>query len=128
MALSTFHGLKLHRFDMGIGWARDINAPEDAEQALSQGNEILGGSRKIGGKPWSRTRLKARNRWIDKGRCETENGEKNPGFSFSLDFYLWKIKEQIVRCLLFPLVWFEVKIIFKNQGLGCSWSIFRQYR
>lgn len=47
---------------MGIGWARDINAPEDAEQALSQGNEILGGSRKIGGKPWSRTRLKARNR------------------------------------------------------------------
>lgn len=70
MALSTFHGLKLYRFDMGVGWLAILMC------TTSFLNKILGELPKIGRKPSRPRRDWRRGRWIDKGRCETENGKK----------------------------------------------------
>lgn len=126
MALSTFHGLKLYRFDMGVGWLVILMCTTGFL------NEILGELPKIGRKPSRPRRDWRRGRWIDKGRCETENGEKGKRtWDFFFTGFLF-LENKRTWCVFYSLSFDKSKfdsrskwklfLGIRDKELGCSRS------
>lgn len=85
MTLSTFHGLKLYRFDMGVGWLVILMCTTGFL------NEILGELPKIGRKPSrpSLDEIEDEEDELTKDVVKQKMGRKKKelGISFLLDFY-----------------------------------------